>query len=225
MISEFFNQFLYRPLLNILVILCLFLPGKDFGLAIIVLTVFLKSLLLPLTTKTLKNQKNIKKIQPKLKKIQKKYKDDEVKQVEELKKLYDKYEINPFTSLTPLLVQFPILIALYQVFLRDFNQENLYSFIPNIQEINYSFFGINLTNSSLILAIVAIVIYFFQLQFSLKNNKKKSMGVPQQFMPYFFSLITFMVLTRIPAAVSLYLATSSLFAIIQKNILQKNESK
>jgi YidC/Oxa1 family membrane protein insertase len=225
MISEFFNQFLYRPLLNILVILCLFLPGKDFGLAIIVLTVFLKSLLLPLTTKTLKNQKNIKKIQPKLKKIQKKYKDDEVKQVEELKKLYDKYEINPFTSLTPLLVQFPILIALYQVFLRDFNQENLYGFIPNIQEINYSFFGINLTNSSLILAIVAIVIYFFQLQFSLKNNKKKSMGVPQQFMPYFFSLITFMVLTRIPAAVSLYLATSSLFAIIQKNILQKNESK
>jgi YidC/Oxa1 family membrane protein insertase len=203
----------------------LFLPGKDFGLAIIVLTVFLKSLLLPLTTKTLKNQKNIKKIQPKLKKIQKKYKDDEVKQVEELKKLYDKYEINPFTSLTPLLVQFPILIALYQVFLRDFNQENLYGFIPNIQEINYSFFGINLTNSSLILAIVAIVIYFFQLQFSLKNNKKKSMGVPQQFMPYFFSLITFMVLTRIPAAVSLYLATSSLFAIIQKNILQKNESK
>jgi len=166
MISEFFNQFLYRPLLNILVVLCLFLPGKDFGLAVIVLTVFLKSLLLPLTAKTLKNQNDIKKIQPKLKKIQKKYKDDEVKQVEELKKLYDKYDINPFASLTPLLIQFPILIALYQVFLRDLSQENLYSFIPNIQEINYSFFGINLTNSSLVLATIAIVIYFFQLQFS-----------------------------------------------------------
>ena len=62
MISEFFNQFLYRPLLNVLVVLCLFLPGQDFGLAVIIITVAFRAFLLPLNKKMEKNRKDLVKI-------------------------------------------------------------------------------------------------------------------------------------------------------------------
>ena len=230
MISEFFNQFLYRPLLNILVVLCLFLPGKDFGLAIIIVTVAFKAFLAPLNNKMEKNRKDLVKIQPEIKKIQKEFKGDETQQLEKLKALYKEYKINPLNSFTPLLIQFPILIALYQVFMKGLNPADLYSFIPYSGSINYSFFGIDLTTSSLVLAIMTVAVYFVQLKSSLSqtkqtNNKKDITAGFQKQMPYFFSFLTFFVLVRIPSAVSLYLMISSLFTMTQQYILNKNESK
>ena len=129
------------------------------------------------------------------------------------------------------MVQFPILIALYQVFLKGLNPEDLYSFIPNSASINYSFFGIDLMTSSLGLALLAVVVYFVQIKISLKKtkqvDKKKndiSVGFQKQ-MPYFFSILTFFVLVRVPAAVALYLTISSLFTMTQQHILNKNELK
>ena len=129
------------------------------------------------------------------------------------------------------MIQFPILIALYQVFLNGLNQSDLYSFIPFSEGINYSFLGIDLTTSSLVLAILAGMVYFVQMKISLKqtkktNDKKNDIAASfQKQMPYFFSLLTFFVLVRIPAAVSLYLMVSSLFTMTQQYILSKNESK
>jgi len=231
MISEFFNQFLYRPLLNILIVLCLFLPGQDFGLAVIIVTVAFKAFLLPLNNKMEKNRKDLVKIQPEIKKIQKEFKGDEAQQLEKIKNLYKEYKINPLSSFVPLLIQFPILIALYQVFLKGLNQSDLYEFIPYSGSINYSFLGIDLTTSSLVLAVLAGIIYFIQIKTSLNKTKNTSdkknnaMAGFQKQMPYFFSLLTFFVLIRIPAAVSLYLMISSLFTMTQQYILSKNESK
>ena len=231
MISEFFNQFLYRPLLNILIVLCLFLPGQDFGLAVIIVTVAFKAFLLPLNKKMEKNRKDLVKIQPEIKKIQKEFEGDEAQQLEKIKNLYKEYKINPLNSFVPLLIQFPILIALYQVFLNGLNQSDLYEFIPYSGSINYSFLGIDLTTSSLVLAVLAGMIYFVQIKTSLNQTKKSDnkkndvMAGFQKQMPYFFSLLTFFVLVRIPAAVSLYLMISSLFTMTQQYILKKNESK
>ena len=231
MISEFFNQFLYLPLLNVLVILCLFLPGQDFGLAVIIITIAFKVIMLPLNKKMEKNKNDLNKIQPEIKKIQKEFKDDDAKQLEKMKGLYKEYNINPLNSFVPLLVQFPILIALYQVFLNKFNPSDLYSFVPYSGNINYSFLGIDLMTPSLILAALTVIIYFVQMKKSFsqtKNTGDKKGGIPanlQKQMPYFFSLLTFFILVRIPSAVALYLAVSSLFAMAQQHILNKNESK
>ena len=231
MISEFFNQFLYRPLLNILVVLCLFLPGRDFGLAVIIITVAFRSFLLPLNKKMEKNRKDLIKIQPEIKKIKKEFKNDEAKQLEKMKGLYKEYSINPFNSFVPLLIQFPILIALYQVFLKGLNPSDLYGFIPYSGGINYSFLGIDLTTSSLILAVSAVIVYFVQLKISLSKTKKtnnKKDGLSANFqnqMPYFLSLFPFFVLVSLSSAVSLYLIISSLFTMTQQYILSKNESK
>ena len=72
-----FNTILYQPLLNILVLLCVYLPVSDFGLSIIVLTILIKLLFYPLGAKAIKSQKILAELQPKLKEIQEKYKDDQ----------------------------------------------------------------------------------------------------------------------------------------------------
>ncbi len=79
------------------------------------------------------------KIQPEIKRIQKEYKDDNEQQLEKIKNLYKEYNVNPLGSFVPLLIQFPILIALYQVFLKGLNPTDLYGFVSSSTSINYSF--------------------------------------------------------------------------------------
>lgn len=88
---------------------------NNFGWAIIVFTVLVRICLLPLTIKQQKSMDNMQKIQPELEKIQKKYANDKDKLNEETMKLYQKYNVNPMGGCLPLLIQMPILIAIYGV--------------------------------------------------------------------------------------------------------------
>jgi YidC/Oxa1 family membrane protein insertase len=72
-----------------------YLPGHDFGLAIIVLTIVIKTALYPTSIKAIKSQKSLQKLQPQMQEIQKKYKDDKEKQAKETLALYKKEKINP----------------------------------------------------------------------------------------------------------------------------------
>ena len=75
-----FNLILYQPLFNALVLLYQYLPGHDFGVAVLVLTILIKFLFYPLGTIAIRSQKNLSDLQPKLKEIQQKYKDDKERQ-------------------------------------------------------------------------------------------------------------------------------------------------
>src|SRR3989344_3474707 len=134
-----FNIFLYRPLFNFLVIIYNYVPGHDFGIAIIILTLIIRVIIYPISVKALNSQKALQKLQPKLQEIQQKYKDDKEKQGVETLELYRKEKINPFSGLFLALVQFPILIALYNVFWNGLNAKelvHLYSFVLNPENIN-----------------------------------------------------------------------------------------
>ena len=87
----------------------------DWGLAIIVLTVLVRLALMPLTIKQTKSMYEMQRIQPKIKELQKKYADDKEKLQEETLKFYQENKVNPFGGCLPLLLQMPLLIALYQV--------------------------------------------------------------------------------------------------------------
>ena len=140
-----FNLILYQPLFNALVLLYQYLPGRDFGIAVIVLTILTKIIFYPFGTKAIRSQKNLQDLQPKLQEIQSKYKDDKEKQVKETMELYKREKVSPFSGCLPLLVQFPILIALYQVFWKGLQPEqmiNLYSFVANPGVIDPSFLGL-----------------------------------------------------------------------------------
>jgi YidC/Oxa1 family membrane protein insertase len=88
----------------------------SYGWTIIILTIIIKIVLYPLTLKSFKSMKELQKVQPLMKEIQQKYKDDKQKLNQELMKLYSEHKINPMGGCLPMLLQIPILFALYKVF-------------------------------------------------------------------------------------------------------------
>jgi YidC/Oxa1 family membrane protein insertase len=87
----------------------------NYGITIIVLTVVIRLILLPLGIKQIRSMQHMQLVQPKVKQIQQKYKQNKTKQQEEIMKLYKEYGVNPFSGCWPVLLQFPILIAMYSV--------------------------------------------------------------------------------------------------------------
>src|SRR4029453_15162116 len=90
-----------------------FIP--NYGVTIILLTVTIRLILLPLGIKKVRSMQHMQIVQPKIKQIQAKYKGNKTRQQEEIMKLYKEYGVNPFSGCWPVLLQFPILIAMYSV--------------------------------------------------------------------------------------------------------------
>jgi len=234
-----FNVVLYQPLFNALILLYKYLPGHDFGIAVIILTIVIRLILYPLMVQSIKSQKVLSELQPKIQEIQQKYKNDREKQTKEMMSLYQKEKINPFSSFSLLLIQFPILIAIYQVFwkgLRPETMANLYSFVSNPGPINPTFLGIvNLSKTSLVLAVLAGIAQFFQSKMMTPSPAKASEGKPhqkggpefssmmQKQMLYFFPVFTVFILLKLPAAIGLYWIITSLFSMLQQHLVFKKE--
>lgn len=88
---------------------------NNYGVAILLFTIVVKAILLPLTVKQQKSMLKTQKLQPLLMDLQKKYENDKEKLNQETMKLYQKYQVNPMSGCLPMLIQFPIIIALYWV--------------------------------------------------------------------------------------------------------------
>lgn len=184
-----------------------------------------------------------------MKELQKKYKDDKQEQAKKLMELYQKYKVNPFSGCLPLLVQFPILIALYHVFLNGFKDESLsvlYPFIHNPGHIDAVSFGIiNLSETNIYLAIIAASLQYFQSKMLMSNKKEekekeedkenkektaeeKTQDFAQSMtkqMIYIMPILTFVFATTFPSGLALYWAVTTLFAIAQQHIIMKKEKK
>lgn len=106
-------QYLYQSLGSLLYYIYRIVP--DYGISIIIFTIFIKLILLPFAIKQQKAMAGMQKVQPQLEELRKKYKDDMNKMNEETMKLYAEHKVNPFGSCLPTLIQLPIFIALYQV--------------------------------------------------------------------------------------------------------------
>lgn len=223
-----FHAILYRPLFNILVLFYLYLPGHDLGIAIIALTLLIKFILFPLGIKSIRSQKTLSQIQPKIKEIQGKYKGDKQKQTQEIMLLYKKEKINPFSGCLPILIQLPILIALFRVFRGGLGAEQmafLYNFVPSPEMVNPVFLGfIDLSRPNLYFALLAGILQFLQTRMTLPKTSKKKEGpgfssAMQKQMQYFFPIFTVLILFRLPAAIGLYWLTITLFTIIQQYVM------
>src|SRR3989338_72864 len=111
--SEFYNTILYQPLFNATIFLYNLIPGDDFGLAIIALTIFIRIIFFPLTVKSTQSQKALATINPKIQEIKERHKNNAQAQSAAIMQLYKDNKINPLAGCLPLLIQLPILIALY----------------------------------------------------------------------------------------------------------------
>jgi YidC/Oxa1 family membrane protein insertase len=113
------DTIILNPMINTLLLIYSFLGG-NFGLAIIVFTILVRLITYPLTASQMKSTQAMQDMQKskKWQDIQKKYKDDREKLAQEQMKLYKEMGINPFGSCLPTLIQFPIIIGLYQAIMR-----------------------------------------------------------------------------------------------------------
>src|SRR4030042_4295507 len=111
------DTIILNPVLNSLIALST-VVGNNFGLAIIVLTVVVRLILFPLTVRQTKSTKAMQELQPKIQELQKKYGRNQQKLQQEMMQIYKEAKINPLGCLWPMVIQFPIWIALYQSIIR-----------------------------------------------------------------------------------------------------------
>lgn len=239
MISSLFHAILYQPILNLLVVLYNYIPGHDLGVAIVVLTLVIRIILYPLTQKSLASQKALQNIQPKIKEIQAKHKDDKQAQAKELMAIYSKEKVSPFSSFWTLLIQLPILIALYQVLIKGLGTAEitgLYSFIYNPGHLNSMSFGVlNLANKNLILAVLSGIAQFIQSKMFIQQSPPKDVaskpgakdeamtGMINKQMLYFMPAFTVFIGASLPAGLTLYWFVSTAFMAAQQYFfLRKN---
>jgi len=223
---QLYNVILFQPLLNLLV--WLYNLIGDIGVAIIIVTILIRFILLPLSLKSMKSQQSLQGLQPKMEEIKRKYKDDKQKQSEELMKFYKENKINPMSSCLPLLVQLPIIFALYGVFqkgLQNSSMDMLYSFVSKPESINPMLFGlVSMTTPNLILAIVAGALQFVQSWMVFSKQKKsqdKMAGMLGKQMTYFMPVMTVFIAMSLPAGLAIYWITTTVFAIVQQYIMTK----
>lgn len=110
---SFFDEFIVRPILNLLMAIYSLIP--DFGISIIVFTILVRLLLWPLIKKQLHQAKAMRKMQPELAKIKKQYAKNPQMRNLAMMELYKKHNISAFGSIGILIIQLPILIAMYRV--------------------------------------------------------------------------------------------------------------
>lgn len=213
--KEIFNQYIYDPLLNSLIFLAGYMPGQDLGLAIIILTLLIRVILFPLFYKGAKDQAILQRLAPKIKEIQENHKDDRAKQAQAMIDIYREHKVNPFTQFIIILIQLPVLIALYWVFLgvKELN-------------INHYFLGfIDLSAKNLLLVVLAALAQYYQGKLALpKASAKKDLTPMEQMgrqMVVMGPMLTIAFLMFLPSAVALYWLTTSLFSIAQQMWINK----
>ncbi len=132
-----FEDVIVKPILNALVLLYSIVPGGDFGVAIILFTILIRTLMYPLVRSQLHQSRTMHKLQPELAKIKARAAGDKQQEASQMMDLYKRYGISPFRSILILIIQLPIFIGLYQViqvFTLHINQLAHYTY-PFVQQI------------------------------------------------------------------------------------------
>ncbi|MBU2524627.1 YidC/Oxa1 family membrane protein insertase [Patescibacteria group bacterium] len=238
-IVNMWREGLYRPFYNLLIALSLYLPFKSLGLAIIILTIIIRSILLVPSQKAMKAQRRMQDIQPKLTHIKEKYKGDQQRIAQETMKIWRENKVNPLGTCLPILVQFPIMIALFYVVREGLDPNNIHFLYEplkgaDITTINSFFLGfLELTKpNAYVLPFVVGGLQFAQMKLAMAKKKgdkpkeKKKGGEPDMAainssMMYIMPAMLAVFTATLPAGVGLYWGVSTLFGIVQQVFVNK----
>lgn len=239
-IGGIWHSLIYIPLFNLMIWLTMLVPGHSLGWAIILLTVLIRLILLVPNQKALHSQRAMQELQPKLKEIQRQYANDQQKLSQETMKLWKEHKVNPFGSCLPMLVQLPILIALFFV-VRQVNDgfstseiASLYGGLENydVGMINTNFLGLDLAATNVIwLALLIGALQFLQMKLALNKNKKKGekkdksdpTAAMSGTMTYVMPALIMYMAYAFPAGVGLYWGISTVFGVGQQLVVNKEK--
>lgn len=234
-----FNTLFFQPIYNLLVFFYNYLPGHDFGLAIIALTLVIKLLLYPLSQKTIKAQKALTDLQPKLEELKKQNAGNKEALARATMALYKDNKINPFSSCLPLLIQLPFMFAVFRVF-QDFGKTDhgalMYSFITHPDFSNGLRFMqfIDLSKPNIYLAVMAAGAQFWQTKMLMSAKppvqsagaKDESMtAIMNKQMLYMMPIMTIVIGATLPGGLTLYWFVFSFLSALQQLVVFKHKEK
>ena len=198
--------------------------GGSFGLAIIVLTIIVRSCLLPLTLRQLRSSRAMQQLQPKMAELQKKYAKDKQKLAQEQMRLYKESGVSPAGCAVPMLIQFPIWIALYQSIIRAlgvtpedllglsrylWSWPILYSTLP----LNSHFLWFDLVSPNIPVAVIVGVTMWLSQKMvtpAVTDPQQKAQG---QMMLWMMPLLFGFIAMSLPSGLALYWIVSNLFSM------------
>jgi len=238
------NTFILSPMVNVLIWIYNII-FNNFGLAIIVFTILIRLITYPLTAQQVKGQAKMQEMQSskKMEELKKKYKDDKQKFQEEQVKLYQEMGINPLGSCLPLIIQFPIMIGLYQsislamasapIQLLNLSRD-LYNFIPAsvLIPLNSTFLWMNLglpetaspnaimvpfTNFALpIMTIIVVITTFLQSKLMTPTSQPGDQGAQMsKMMNLYMPILMGWISYTLASGLALYFVVSNILAIAQ----------
>jgi YidC/Oxa1 family membrane protein insertase len=223
--GDVWNLIIGNPILNVLIASSHILFGS-FGLAIIALTVIIRLISWPLTKRQLNSTKALQDMQPKIQELQKKYGKNQQKLQQEMMKLYKEAGVNPLGCLWPMLIQFPIWIALYQAIMNALatTPENLlnlahrlysWDIVSQAIPLNSHFLWLNLgSQGDLFLAIIVGGTMWVQQKMTqapaVDPRQESTSRMMLLMMPLMFGFLTL----TFPSGLALYWAVSNIIGII-----------
>ncbi|MEK7528696.1 MAG: YidC/Oxa1 family membrane protein insertase [Patescibacteria group bacterium] len=235
-VKKTWDAILFQPIYNALIFLITLTPGKSLGTAIILLTLVIRLILLVPSQHAMQSQRKMQEMQPKLEHIKKKFAGNQERIAKETMELWKSHKVNPFGSCMPLLVQFPILIALYYVISTGLNPDNvhlLYTPLKNadLTSIHTIFLNIlPLTKPNLfVLPILIGLLQFIQIKLSMLRRSKpdkpdahpNEMETVNKTMLYIMPVMIAVFTASVPAGVGLYWGISTLFAVGQQLVVNR----
>ncbi len=234
--ASLFNTVLYEPIFNFLLWLYQTIPGHDLGIAIIIVTVLIRLILYFPSLAGLKSQIAMAAIQPKLDELRKRLANNREELGREMMKLYKEHKVSPVSSCLPMLIQLPVLIALYQVFFGGLSTDpatgilvagqldHLYPSLRSafeaqpISTLSFGFINMAATKN-IVLALLAAGLQFWQSKMIYRRQPKATSGLTGSLgrqMVYLFPIMTFFFGYTFPAGLALYWVVTTAFTIGQQ---------
>lgn len=188
--------------------------GGSYGWAIVIFTVIIRVILLPLNAFQINSTKKMQEVQPQLKALQKKYSGKDIetrnKLNEETQKLYKEAGVNPYAGCLPLLIQLPVMFALYQAIYRT----------PQLQNGSFLWMDLGKPDPYYILPILAALFTFLATYISNLSTPQDSQNGTMKIMSYAMAIMVGIWAIVFPSAISLYWVISNLFQVGQTFVLQ-----
>ena len=195
----------------------------NYGLIIIILVLVIKTILFPLSYKSYLSMAKIKVLKPELDEIKEKHGDDMAKAQQDQMQLYQKVGVNPLSGCIPVLLQMPILLAMFNYFPNaiELRQEPFLwaddlSTYDSVLDLPFTipFYGDHVSLFVLLMTASTIL-------YTWSNNQASSVQGPMKSMQYFLPLIFMFVLNSFPAALSFYYFVSNIVTFAQQAIIRK----
>lgn len=229
LLGTLWNTLLYNPLLQALVFF--YKITGNFGLAIIALTILIRGILVPLTLPALKSAKKMQDLKPHLDKLKEKHGSDKMRLQQEQLKLYKENGVNPAAGCLPYLLQFLVLIAMYNVFITFIKNGKIDGTLINM---NFLWFNLSRPDKTYLLPVVAGITQFIMSLMMIpkeiklekhlktideKKDKKKdedmSVTLNKQMM-FMMPAMTVFIGISLPSGLALYWIITTVFSIIQQ---------